>query len=194
MAKSKMKRIIFLTIGVISTIMGIIGIFLPIWPTTGFLILASIMFAKSSPKMHAWLLKNRMAGPYLENYHSKRGINLPYKIRTVAMLWAGLIFSSVLVNPLWLYGLFAVIGIGVTWHVLAIKTRPVTTEDKMGFSYNLATCFIIAIFIGAGMFMSHHHLEMFILGMIGGISITLVLLFAIKSRNALGAEKLSSKI
>ncbi len=118
------RRVLYNSLGFLCVGLGIIGVFLPVWPTTVFAISASILFAKANPGAYRWLLRNRLLGPYLENWHNKTGITLPYKIRTCAILWLGLGASMIwFVDALWLHLLLAAIGIAVTWHVFAIRTK-----------------------------------------------------------------------
>jgi len=103
-------------------------VFLPLLPTTPFAILASILFAKTNPKMQAWLFRSKLVGGYLDNYYNKTGVTLTYKIRTFALLWIGLISSIVLIiisdRVWWLPIPLIAIGIAVSWHILSIKTKP----------------------------------------------------------------------
>lgn len=103
--------------------LGIIGIFLPLLPTTPFALAASILFSSVNPRLNRWLLKNRLLGPYLDNYYNKRGISLGYKIWTCSSLWVGLITSMILVDLLAVRILLVCIGIGVSIHVISIKTK-----------------------------------------------------------------------
>ena len=118
------KHILINLLGTICVILGTIGIFLPVLPTTPFILAAAILFAKVNPKFHNWLMNNRLLGPYLENYYNKHGITLAYKIKTCIFLWSGLILSMIIIgDALWLYFLLTVIGLIVTIHVFTIKTK-----------------------------------------------------------------------
>ncbi|ACZ30103.1 protein of unknown function DUF454 [Xylanimonas cellulosilytica DSM 15894] len=126
------RRAVYNALGMVCVALGVIGVFVPVWPTTGFVILASILFSRANPRMYTWLLTSRMLGPYLQNWYHKTGIPMSYKIRTCVLLWAGLGVSMIFVSTPWLYALLAVVGIAVTWHVFAIRTRragPVATAD-----------------------------------------------------------------
>ena len=146
---NKFKKLLFNVIGLVCVIFGIIGVFVPVWPTTIFAIIASIMFSRANPKMHAWLLRSRFLGPYLDNYHNKRGIAMPYKIRTVWFMWSGMVFSMSVIGMLWVQIMLVAIGTAVTLHVFLIKTRPTLENDRMGFSYNIITILLTWIFFGA---------------------------------------------
>ncbi|RZA08047.1 MAG: DUF454 domain-containing protein, partial [Proteobacteria bacterium] len=67
-------RFLYLTIGWISLALGILGIFLPLLPTTPFVLLAGICFAKGSPRMHAWLINHPRLGPPIKDWQERRVI------------------------------------------------------------------------------------------------------------------------
>ncbi len=103
--------------------LGLIGIFLPILPTTPFLLLAAFLYARSSESFLHWLLTNRWFGAYIKNYREGKGIPRREKILTITLLWVTIIFSIVFVaTNVWVKGLLAAIVIGVTIHLLTIKT------------------------------------------------------------------------
>ncbi|MCC6972236.1 MAG: YbaN family protein, partial [Phycisphaerales bacterium] len=68
---------------------GILGMFLPVLPTTIFFILAAWCFARSSEKFHHWLHHNRLFGKYLRNFRNGHGMTLGSKIFSIAFLWTG---------------------------------------------------------------------------------------------------------
>lgn len=110
---------------------GVLGMFLPLLPTTIFFILAAWCFARSSSRFHYWLHNNRLFGKYLTNYRTKGGMTIGSKIFSIAVLLLG-IGSSMLfaTQNLYVRILLAAIAIGVTWHLLAIKTLKGDSEDN----------------------------------------------------------------
>ena len=68
--------------------MGVIGIFVPGWPTTIFLIIASYFYIRSSEKLYNWLINNKILGIYLKNYYSGKGMPLKAKIFSILMMWS----------------------------------------------------------------------------------------------------------
>ncbi|HCA42863.1 MAG TPA: DUF454 domain-containing protein [Bacteroidetes bacterium] len=103
--------------------LGILGALLPVMPTTIFLILAGSCYAKSSPKFYNWLMTNKFFGKYLKNYKDKKGTPLSVKIISISVLWITIIYSLWFTHiPLYAIILLLIIGIGVTWHLIAIKT------------------------------------------------------------------------
>ena len=116
-------RIILIVCGTICTALGIIGIFVPLLPTTPFLLLAAACYARSSERFYNWLLNNRVFGRYVRDYLQKRGISLRVKIITLVLLWATIILSAIFAtDALWLRILLTVIAVGVTIHILWIRT------------------------------------------------------------------------
>tara|TARA_B100001179_G_scaffold814_1_gene581 strand:- start:522 stop:917 length:396 start_codon:yes stop_codon:yes gene_type:complete len=85
--KNKSIRLLWVLLGSISVGMGVIGIFVPGWPTTIFLIIASYFYIRSSDKLYNWLLNNKILGIYLKNYYSGQGMPVKAKIFSISMMW-----------------------------------------------------------------------------------------------------------
>ena len=116
-------KILFATIGTISLILGVLGIFLPILPTTPFLLLTAALYCKASPKLYEWLLNNKHLGTYIKNFREHRSIPLRTKIISITLLWLTLLYCAIFAtNILWLKIIFIAIAIGVTIHILSYKT------------------------------------------------------------------------
>ncbi len=97
------------------------GIFLPILPTTPFILLSGFLFSKSSDKFHSWLLNNKFLGKYIKNYTEKKGFPLKEKIFTILLLWITISISAFyFVQLLWLKILLFIIAIAVTIHLVII--------------------------------------------------------------------------
>ncbi len=119
--------------GTVCVGLGVLGIFLPLMPTTVFLLLAAYCYSRSSDRFHQWLLNNRWLGKYLKNYKSGQGISLRQKVTTIAILWLSIGFSIWFVaGSFWPTLLLATIAIGVTIHLLWIKTyRPEAAAEAI---------------------------------------------------------------
>ncbi len=123
MVASAPMRVLFLGLGSLLVAIGVLGVFLPLLPSTIFFLLAAACYARSSERAHNWLMTNRFFGRYLRNYSEHRGATLSTKIGTIAMLWAGLALSAYLITPpLWVYAILAAVGVGVTAHLLRLRT------------------------------------------------------------------------
>ena len=107
-------------------ILATIGIFLPILPTTPFLLLAAFFYPRSSQRFYDWLLTNRWFGQYIRNYREGRGITLRHKVFTILLLWGTISYSALVVaSHLWLKLLLIGMAVGMTTHLLKVKTyRP----------------------------------------------------------------------
>lgn len=110
--------------GVLLVAIGVIGIFLPVLPTTIFLILASACFVKGSPKANEWLRNHKILGAYLKNYQDKSGLTVKSKIFGITFLWVMILTSAYyFTEELFIRLLLIAIAIGVTIHLLMIKTK-----------------------------------------------------------------------
>lgn len=117
-------RYLYLISGFLLVGIGVIGIFLPVLPTTIFLILASACFMKSCPKANEWLKKNRFLGAYLRNYQDKTGLTITTKVLNISFLWLTISLTAYfLTDELYIRILLLAIAIGVTIHLLMIKTK-----------------------------------------------------------------------
>ena len=116
-------RVILIIAGTVSLSLGIVGIVLPVLPTTPFLLLAAFCYARSSQRFYNWLLGNRYLGIYIRNYLEKRGVRLKVKIFTIAWLWLTISASVILISPnIIVQVILVIIAAGVTAHVLSFKT------------------------------------------------------------------------
>ena len=132
-AKNQMKNAILNKIlvgtGTFFLIIGIIGIFIPILPTTPFLLLAAACYARGSKKFYNWLINNKWFGEYIKNYREGRGIPLSVKIISITFLWITIAFSTfvIIINFL-IQVILIIIAIAVTIHILTIKTKKMGLE------------------------------------------------------------------
>jgi uncharacterized membrane protein YbaN (DUF454 family) len=116
-------RKLLIVAGTFFVVIGIIGIFLPILPTTPFLLLAAWCYARSSEKFYNWLINNKWFGTYIKNYREGRGVPIKVKVLSISFLWLTIIFSVVfIVSNFYIRIILIGIAIGVTIHVLTIRT------------------------------------------------------------------------
>lgn len=101
---------------------GVLGMFLPILPTTIFFILAAWCFARSNERFHRWLHHNRYFGKYLTSLKRGEGMPARAKIITIAFLWTGILVSAIFMTEnLYIRILLVAIAVGVSWHLIMIK-------------------------------------------------------------------------
>ncbi|QRN86809.1 YbaN family protein [Clostridia bacterium] len=127
MNTDSIKKIILILLGSIFLALGIIGVFIPILPTTPFLLLTSFCYLRSSERMYKWLINHRIFGAYIYSYITYKAIPKKTKIGTLIFLWSTLLVSMLLVPILHLRLFLLVVGIGVTIHLVMLKT--LSTED-----------------------------------------------------------------
>ena len=119
----KFIRVLLIACGTLCVVLGVLGIFVPVLPTTPLLLLAAICYARSSERFYHWLLNNRWFGEYIKNYREGRCIPLRIKILTLIALWLTIGFTTLRVVLVW-WGQFILLGVavGVTIHLVRIKT------------------------------------------------------------------------
>ena len=121
-------RIIFFTLGWIFFGLGLVGAFLPVLPTTPFMILALFMFAKSSERFHYWLYHHRVFGSHLQLWHKYRIIPVKAKIMSVSMMSLSLLYIIFFTPlPMWL---MIVTGLSMGSGAWFVLTKPSRIPDK----------------------------------------------------------------
>ena len=117
-------RIFLIVIGTISLGLGVLGIFLPMLPTTPFLLLSAAVWLKASPRLYHWLLNHKVLGEYIRNYREHRAIPLRVKIVSVSLVWLtiGYCIFAVVNEWWWAQLLMALLAIAISWHILSFKT------------------------------------------------------------------------
>jgi uncharacterized membrane protein YbaN (DUF454 family) len=88
--RAAISRVILASLGVVCIALGVIGVFVPGLPTTEFVLAASFLFARSSPRLQHWLESNRWFGPTLRRFRETRGMPRTTKMLAIASMWMGL--------------------------------------------------------------------------------------------------------
>ncbi len=102
--------------------LGLLGLVLPILPTTPFLLLAAFCYSRSSKRFYDWLMTNRLFGSYLKNYREGKGMPVKAKLFTISFLWVTITFSAfTVINIFAVQIILIVVAVGVTVHLLKIK-------------------------------------------------------------------------
>ncbi len=123
-------RTLLLVSGTLCVVLGVLGMFLPVLPTTPFLLLAAICYARSSKLFYNWLMTNRWCGAYIRNYREGRGIPLKQKVLTILLLWLTIGYAAWFVISLWWVKLILLgIAVGVIIHLVRIKTFKLETQN-----------------------------------------------------------------
>lgn len=116
-----MKKIIYQSVGVLAMIIGIAGIFLPILPTTPFLLLSAILFSKSSPKLHFYLTSNYYLNSFLLAYRQQLGVPKEIILRSLVFIWSSLAISAYFCKNSSYYAILLTIGILVSYHLITLR-------------------------------------------------------------------------
>ena len=120
------KRFIFLCLGLAAVSMAFIGVFLPLIPTTPFLLLAAFFFSKSSERLHNWLLEHRIFGKLIRDWRDHRAISTRAKVLSIAVIIP--VFGYTLVFhqfPFPLKAIIASVGIAASIFILTRRGVPV---------------------------------------------------------------------
>lgn len=125
------KRILLLIGGFVLLCLGVIGLFLPILPTTPFVIGAAFCFSTSSPRWYNFIMKSRYFRAYIENFKKKEGIPLQLKIRSLCALWLTIILSILLAHSTVVRLILCAVGGGVSIHLLTLKTKKQKPAEKI---------------------------------------------------------------
>jgi uncharacterized protein len=121
---SKTARILLAAVGFLSLLAGIVGIFVPIWPTTCFLLLSTACFSRSSGRLYRWMNTNSWFGVHVRQYRERGSIDGRVRILSLVSLWLSLLLSIALVkSSIWLLVAFLAIGKAVSVHLLRLPVQ-----------------------------------------------------------------------
>ena len=120
------KKTALVVCGTLFVGLGVLGMLLPVLPTTPFLLLAALCYSHSSTRFYQWLITNRWFGEYIRNYREGRGMVLKQKILTIVLLWLSILYGAFFAtDSVWIQIILICVGLGVTTHLVRIKTyRP----------------------------------------------------------------------
>ena len=118
----KLKTILLTVVGLFLLMLGVIGAFVPVWPTTPFVICAAGCLS-ATPKLRARIMKIRFFREYIEHYRSGGQVSKRTVASSLIFLWGMLILSAIAVGKSWVIAILAVVGISVTVHILWVA-RP----------------------------------------------------------------------
>lgn len=119
-----LRRGVYFSVGAVSVVLGLIGIVVPLWPTTCFLLLAGWCFARSSPRAERWLHENRLFGKYLHDYRERGIISARVRHTSLTVLWLSIGVSAyLLASRLWAVALLLLVATAVTAHLYSLPTQ-----------------------------------------------------------------------
>jgi uncharacterized protein len=109
--------------GVLSLALGLLGIVLPLLPTTPFILLAAFCFARSSPRLDQWLRNHPALGKIILQFSDGKGVNKAIKAKALILIWSSLTISMLIIFKLWSTLLLSAIGLSLTAYLLFLPTR-----------------------------------------------------------------------
>jgi|GEM_PF-303305 len=128
--RDSIPRLLWVAVGSVCVGIGVVGVVVPLLPTTPFLLLAAFCYSRGSPVLRRWLLSNRVCGEYLRSYIEGRGF--PYRVKafTLALLWGSILITSVRVTgSLWVRVLLLGVAAGVSIHILSLPGIQVRNKE-----------------------------------------------------------------
>ena len=134
MTQHVLFRPFLIAVGSVSLALGVLGIVLPVLPTTPFLLLSTFCFARSSERLHTYLVNHHVLGEYISNYQNAT-MTRAHKVRTIVMLWLSIVVSAgylawsgrtipAMILPL--------IALGVTVHIATLRPRRASPAPPAG--------------------------------------------------------------
>jgi len=120
--RHRLVRWVYLGTGSLMVAIGVLGMFLPLLPSTVFFLIAAGLYGKSSPGAYRWLTTNRLFGQNLRDYREERGATVGTKVFSIGSLWVGIGASEFVVDAMWVRLLLLAIAAAVTIHLLKLRT------------------------------------------------------------------------
>lgn len=133
-----MKKALYFAAGTMSLGAGIVGMVIPVWPTTCFLLLAAGCYGRSSDRAYEWMYSNRWFGEYLTGYRDHGSVPAKVKRGALLMLWAGILLSMALVTIGWVRLVLLGVAGAITWHIVSLETEAVAPVAARASSQNRA--------------------------------------------------------
>lgn len=125
----QLKKLSLIIVGSISLGLGVLGILLPLLPTTPFLLLAAACYVRSSDRLYEWLIANKYFGTYILNYRQGKGIPLKAKVLGVSLIWISIGYTIFFVIPI-LMVKFLLFGIAAYFSWFILKQKTLQTAER----------------------------------------------------------------
>ena len=127
--ENEIKKSILIVVGTLALGVGVIGIFLPLLPTTPLLLIAAYCYLNSSERLYKKLINSKQLGPYIKDYVEHKAVPKKVKKTAIVVLWISLVISIVLIGNIYIRVLLGFIGAGVSIYIISLKTMD-QTENK----------------------------------------------------------------
>ncbi len=120
---SSIIRYVYVVLGILFCVLGVIGIFVPLLPTTPFLLLSAVLFFRSSPRLYHLLLNHPQLGPYIRNFREHKAIPLRIKIISVSLVWLTILHAVFFLLDYWILEiLLLILAVCITVYILHFRT------------------------------------------------------------------------
>lgn len=120
---NQIVKALLIVIGTFSIALGVIGIIVPLLPTTPLLLLGAACYIRSSEKLYKLLLRNKWLGGYIEDFQQKKGITLKNKVISITALWLSMGISLYFsISTLWMSILLVIIAVSVSAFIMSFRT------------------------------------------------------------------------
>lgn len=119
----KAWRVLLVALGTVACLLGVVGIVVPLLPTTPFLLLAAALYCRSSPRLYDRLLRHRRLGAYIRHFREERALPLRVKVVSVSLVWLTLSYAAWEAEAwgAWRW-LLLLLALGVSLHILRFPT------------------------------------------------------------------------
>ena len=128
--KTGLRKQTLVIVAHLSVVLAVIGIFLPLLPTTPFLLLAAAIYLKHSKRMYSWLMNHEVLGRMVYDYMIHRSIHMKQKILAWLSLWTGIGISLHLSSNVWIRVVLGVVALLVSLHIYKLKTRLIDPKGE----------------------------------------------------------------
>lgn len=116
-------KALLITIGTLSIGLGVIGIVVPLLPTTPLILLGAVCYVKSSEKLYQKLIKNKWLGAYIKDFREKNGITRRNKILSISLMWLSIVGTILFMDVSFLLGsILIIIAVTVSAYILSFDT------------------------------------------------------------------------
>lgn len=122
-SRHRLLRWAYVALGSLLVAIGILGVFLPLLPSTVFFLMAAGCYGKSSPAAYRWLTTNRWFGRHLRDYSEERGATVAAKAYSIGSLWLGIgVTEYFFIDNLWVRLTLVAVAIAVSVHLFSLRT------------------------------------------------------------------------
>ncbi|NPV08325.1 MAG: YbaN family protein [Anaerolineae bacterium] len=117
-----LRRPILIGLGSLLVALALVGVFLPLLPTTPLLLLAAACYARSSDRFYHWLVDHQRLGPYVRDFRSGRGIPLQGKVMGLICMWAAILYAVFFTASLLAGAVLLLIAMGASGYLVSLPT------------------------------------------------------------------------